>query len=103
MSSPVQFIDYHIIRINYCRNDVDMDKPVAGIIPDPELEVRVNPDNNNEFVVKLISKILPGENDNSSKNCPIELEFEVMGFFEIDGEIDEEAIETFLAFTSSCG
>lgn len=89
MSSPVKFIDYHILRINYCRNDTDMEKPIEGIIPDPEMEVRVNPDNKNEFIVKLISKILPGKKD-SDVNCPLELEFEVIGFFEIEGEIDEE-------------
>lgn len=89
MSSPVQFIDYHILRINYCRNDTDEDKPIEGIIPDPELEIRVNPDNKNEFVVKLISKILP-EKEGSGANCPFEIEFEVIGFFEIEGEIDKE-------------
>lgn len=66
-----------------------MEKPIEGIIPDPEMEVRVNPDNKNEFVVKLISKILP-EKKGSNGNCPVELEFEAIGFFEIEGDIDEE-------------
>lgn len=65
-----------------------MEKPMDGIIPDPEMEVLVNPENKNEFAVKLNSKILPGKED-SGTNCPFELEFEVIGFFEIEGEIDE--------------
>lgn len=89
MSSPVQFLNYQIIRINYHQHDTDTEKPLDGIIPDPELELRVNPDNKNEFVVKLISKILPGK-EGVGANCPFELEFEVIGFFEIEGEIDEE-------------
>jgi preprotein translocase subunit SecB len=89
MSSPVQFINYHILRINYHRNDTDTDKPIDGFIPDPEMEVLVNPDNKNEFAVKLNSKIIPGK-EGSETNCPFELEIEVIGFFEIEGEINEE-------------
>lgn len=89
MASPVKFIDYHILKVNYCRNDTDKEKQIGGIIPDPELEVRVNPDSKNEFVVKLISKILPDE-ESSDQNCPFELEIEVVGFFELQGEIDDD-------------
>ncbi|MCC5906729.1 MAG: protein-export chaperone SecB [Balneolaceae bacterium] len=89
MSSPLKFIDYHILRIDYRRNDTDDDKPIEGLIPDPELEIGVNPDNKNEFYIKLNSKILSREK-NSEVNCPIKLEFEAIGFFEIEGEIDEE-------------
>ncbi|MEX2409787.1 MAG: protein-export chaperone SecB [Candidatus Paceibacterota bacterium] len=89
MASPVIFIDYHILKINYCRNDTDTEKPIEGIIPDPELEIRVNPDNKNEFVVKLTSKILP-EKKGSDQNCPFDLKIEAIGFFELEGEIDDE-------------
>lgn len=88
MSSPVQFIDYQILRIDYRKNQADMEQPIDGIIPDPEMEVRVNPDNKNEFIVKLISKILPDQ-DKTEHNCPVELEMEIIGFFELSGEVEE--------------
>lgn len=68
---------------------MDPDKPVDGHIHDPELEIRVNPDNKNEFLVKLISRISP-DKEQEKNNCPLELEMEIMGFFELVGEIEEE-------------
>lgn len=90
MSSPVQFLDYQVVKIDYRINEMDPDKPIDGYIQDPEMEIRVNPDNKNEFLVKLISRILPDKNKDQEKiNCPYELEIEVVGFFELVGEVVE--------------
>jgi preprotein translocase subunit SecB len=89
MSSPVQFNNYRILKIDFRSNEMDPDKPVDGHIPDPEVEIRVNPENKNEFLVKLISRIVPDQ-DQKKNNCPLELEMEIMGFFELIGELEEE-------------
>lgn len=89
MLSPVTFVNYQILRIEYCQHPADLDEPIDGVIPDPELEIKVNPDNKNEFVVKLISRILP-EKDKERQNCPIELEIELLGHFELQGEMEDD-------------
>jgi len=89
MNSPVLFKNYQILKIDYTHTPSEEELPIDGKIPDPEPDIRVNPDNKNEFLVTLNSKILP-ETDIENHYCPIKLEIEIVGFFELIGEMEEE-------------
>ncbi|MDR9408828.1 MAG: hypothetical protein RI573_08280 [Balneolaceae bacterium] len=89
MKSPVDFKGYQILKINYVTSPVEEGLPIDGSIPDPEPDIRVNPDNKNKFAVILNSKIIP-ETDKEDHQCPLELEFEVLGHFELTRDLDEE-------------
>lgn len=88
MSSPLQFNGYQILRIEYQHTPSDKALPIDGTIPDPEPEIFTNQDNEQVFMVKLCSKILP-ESEQEHCVCPIRLEFEVVGFFELTEVLEE--------------
>ncbi|MEX0988165.1 MAG: protein-export chaperone SecB [Bacteroidales bacterium] len=89
MNSPLDFKSYQILKIDYTHTPSDKELPIDGKIPDPIPDIRVNSENKNEFIVTLNSKIVP-ETDKEAHQCPISLEIEVVGFFELVGEIEEE-------------
>lgn len=99
MDSPLNFKSYQILKIDYLHTPSDSDSPIDGKIPDPEMEIRVNPDNKNEFAVILNSKILP-ETDNENHQCPVKLEIEIIGFFDIEGEVDQEERDFHMAISA---
>lgn len=89
MNSPVNFKNYQILKIDYTHTPSERDLPIDGKIPNPEPDIRVNPDDKNDFIVKLTSRILP-ETDKEDHQCPISLEIEIVGFFELEGELEED-------------
>lgn len=89
MSSPVNFLGYQILRIDYQYQDPDESRPIEGKIIDPEMDIRVNKEDENDFMVKLVSQILP-DSEEENHNCPVKLIFEVIGFFSIQEDIDEK-------------
>lgn len=99
MDSPVNFKSYQILKIDYQHTLSDNDLPIDGKIPDPEQEIRVNPDNKNEFAVILNSKILP-ETDKENHQCTVKLEIELIGFFEVEGELDQEERDFHMAISA---
>ncbi|MBO6793245.1 MAG: protein-export chaperone SecB [Balneolaceae bacterium] len=89
MNSPIHFKRYEILKINFCHDRPEEKADISFHIPQPEPVIKVNPDNRNEFIVKLNSKILPDPEIKDSI-CPLTLEFELVGFFEIHGELDSD-------------
>lgn len=89
MASPVHFSSYQILKLNYHFEPADEEATIDGKVLDPEIEIRVNPDNENEFAVILESKIVPNEDSEKDTHHSIGLDIKLVGYFELDEELEE--------------
>ncbi|MBO6620416.1 MAG: protein-export chaperone SecB [Balneola sp.] len=91
MSSPVHFLNYQIRRINYNVEDIDPENFGDGKVLDPDIELRFNKEDEDSFALILTSKLVSDdESIKIGKKYPIDLEIELIGFFALEGEIDED-------------
>ncbi|HET8864426.1 MAG TPA: protein-export chaperone SecB [Gracilimonas sp.] len=90
MASPVHFTSYQILKLNYHFEPVDAEASIDGKVLNPEMNIRVNPDNENEFAVILESRIVPSTDSEKEKNHSIELEVKLVGYFELEEGLEDE-------------
>ncbi len=90
MSAPVHFNSYQILKLNYHFEPADAESSIGGKVLDPEMEIRVNPDNENEFAIILESKIVPDMESEKKVSHSIELEVKLVGYFTLEEGLTED-------------
>lgn len=90
MGTPVHFNNYQILKLNYHFELADEEASIDGKVLDPEMQIRVNPDNENEFGIILESKIVPNVESEKEVSHSIELEVKIVGYFTLEEGLEED-------------